>query len=391
MMNPVRILILLLLYLPLTSFATTIKGYVFIDKNGNGVRDKNESGIKDVVVSDQVATTTTNAEGFYQFESSQNFGFLFISQPSGFATKGLFWKPIPKNQIEVTYDFALYPIPTSSKFTFIHASDTHISESSIDRIQKLRQKADSLKPAFVLMSGDLIKDALRVSEKEASRLYELYVAETNKFSVPVYSVPGNHEIFGIERHSSLVSTSHPLYGKVMYRQYLGPDYYSFNYGGVHFVGVNSVDYNDLWYYGFVDTVQLKWIEKDISTLQKSTPIVTFNHIPFYTGGLSMWGYQDEEPGSTLILINGQKYFRHVVNNADAAMSILKNTSYTLALSGHYHASQQFTIEGVGKTRFHQTGAIVGPSRLGSFVLPSGFTVYSAENGKIDNGKFIDLD
>src|SRR6478736_3225102 len=127
-MNPIRILILaLLIYLPLTSSAITVKGYVFIDKNGNGVRDKNESGAKDVIVSDQVTTTLTNAEGFYQFESSQNFGFLFISQPSGFAVKGLFWKPIPKNQTEVTADFALYPIAASSKFTFIHASDTHIS------------------------------------------------------------------------------------------------------------------------------------------------------------------------------------------------------------------------------------------------------------------------
>ena len=38
----------------------------------------------------------------------------------------------------------------------------------------------------------------------------------------VWSVPGNHEIFGIERHSSLVSPAHPLYGKAMYRQRLGP-------------------------------------------------------------------------------------------------------------------------------------------------------------------------
>lgn len=390
-MNLFRILVLvLLIYLPLTSSANTIKGFVFIDKNGNGLRDKNESGIKDVVVSDQVTIAKTNAEGFYQFESTDNLGFVFVTQPSGFVVKGLFWKPIPKNQPEIIIDFALYTVPASSKFTFIHASDTHISEASVDRTQKLRQKVDSLRPAFVLMSGDLIKDALRVPEKEASQLYEMYVAEMNKFSVPVYSVPGNHELFGIERHASLVSASHPLYGKEMYRKYLGPDYYSFNYGGVHFVGVNSVDYKDLWYYGFVDSVQLKWIEKDVSALQSTTPVVTFNHIPFYSGGLSMWGYQEEEPGSTLITINGIKYFRHVVSNADDVMNILKNTNYTLALSGHFHASQQFTIEGVGKTRFHQTGAIVGPSRLGSTILPSGFTVYTVENGKIDNGKFINL-
>ena len=341
---------------------------MFVDKNSNGIRDKNESGIKDVVVSDQVTVTTTNADGFYQFESTHNFGFLFISQPNGFVAKGTYWRIIPKNQSDFTCDFALSLAPTGSKFTFIHASDTHISESSIDRIQKLRQKADSLKPAFVLISGDLVKDALHVSEKEASSLYELYLREINKFSVPVYNVPGNHEIFGIERHSSLVSPSHPLYGKEMYRHYLGPDYYSFNYGGIHFVGINSVDYNDLWYYGYVDSVQLKWIEKDVSFINTLTPVVTFNHIPFYSGGLSMWTFQEEEPGSTLISINGKKYFRHVVSNADEVMNKLKNNVYTLALAGHYHASQQFTIDGVGQnTRFHQTGAIVGPSRLGSIV------------------------
>ncbi len=374
---------------PIISFAVSVKGYVFVDKNANGIRDKNESGVKDVMISDQVTIVTTNADGFYQFESTHNLGYVFISQPNGFIVKGLFWKRIPKGQSEFTGDFPLSIAPTLSKVTFIHASDTHISESSVDRIQKLREKADSLKPAFILISGDLIKDALRVSEKEATSLYELYLAEINKFSFPVYSIPGNHELFGIERHSSLVNSTHPLYGKEMYRHYLGPDYYSFNYGGIHFVGINSVDYNDLWYYGFVDSLQLTWLKKDISIINKSTPVVTFNHIPFYSGGLSMWTYRDEEPGSTLISANGEKTFRHIVSNADAVMSILKNNSHTLALAGHYHASQQFTIEGVGQpTRFHQTAAIIGASQLGTTVLPSGFTLYTIEKGKIDNGKFI---
>ena len=369
--------------------ATTIKGYVYVDKNNNGVRDKNEAGLQGVTVSDQVTTAATNAEGYYQFESTSILGIVFVSQPTGHAVRGLFWKPIPKNQTTFTCDFALTIIPPSAKFTFIHASDTHISEISVGRIQKLRQKTDSLKAAFVLISGDLIKDALRVSEKEASRLYELYVAEINKFSVPVYSVPGNHEVFGIERHNSLVSPSHPLYGKAMYRSYLGPDYYSFNYGGVHFMGINSVDYHDLWYYGHIDSLQLAWMQRDITPVNKSTPIVTFNHIPFFSGGLSMWEYQEEEPGSTLLSKNGKKIFRHVVDNSIDVMDALKNNFYALALSGHYHASQQFIIEGV-ETRFNQTGAIINPSRLGSTVLPSGFTLYSVQDGKIDNGKFIEI-
>ncbi len=92
-------------------------------------------------------------------------------------------------------------------------------------MQKLREIVEATKPDFVLITGDLVKDALRVSEKEASGYYELYKKEIEKFSVPVWNVPGNHEIFGIERHLSLVSKTHPLYGKKMYHHYLGPNYF----------------------------------------------------------------------------------------------------------------------------------------------------------------------
>ncbi|MBK7652209.1 MAG: hypothetical protein IPJ20_17930 [Flammeovirgaceae bacterium] len=53
------------------------------------------------MVSDQVTTTTTNVEGYYQFESSSNLGFVFISQPTGYAVKGLFWKPILKIKLSL--------------------------------------------------------------------------------------------------------------------------------------------------------------------------------------------------------------------------------------------------------------------------------------------------
>jgi predicted MPP superfamily phosphohydrolase len=375
------------LFTPLS--ATTLKGYVFVDKNNNGIRDKSEAGVKDVIVSDQVTTTSTNSDGYYEFESTNNLGFIFITQPTGFAVKGFFWRNIPAGQAVFVCDFPLITLSSSTTFKFIHASDSHISEASIDRIRKLKLKADSLKVAFVIISGDLIKDALRVGEADATRLYNLYCTEIANFSVPVYSVPGNHEVFGIERHTSLVSEKHPLYGKKMYRRFLGPDYYSFNYGGVHFIGINSVDYHELWYYGHVDSVQLSWMEHDVASLSKTMPIVTFNHIPFFSGGLSMWGFQDGEPGSTLLTIDGNKIFRHVVDNTDKVLNVLRNNFYPLALSGHYHSAQQFTIENI-KTRFNQTGALIGPSEVANISLPSGFTVYSVENGKIDNGKFIEV-
>jgi len=375
--------------MPVIASAITLKGFVFVDKNNNGVRDKNESGVKDALVSDQITITTTNADGYYEFESSKNLGFVLLIQPHGYKIKGSFWKALPKDQTEFNYDFQLIPLPRTTKFTFIHASDPHLSQESLDRFQKFRHKIDSIVPAFVIMSGDLIKDALRVPEKDASSLYELYFSEINKFKVPVYNVPGNHEIFGIE-HSSGIEPSHPLYGKEMYRHYLGPDYYSFNYGGIHFMGLNSVDYYDQWYYGHVDSLQLKWLERDVSFSLKTVPIITFNHIPLFTGGISLWGFQEGEPGSTLIEIDNKKYFRHVVSNANDVMRVLKSNLYSLALSGHYHAAQQFSFYGQ-TTRFNQASALVGDGKMSGLTMPSGFTLYTVTNGIIDNGEFIPLD
>jgi Icc protein len=369
----------------------SVQGYVYVDKNNNGVRDKNEEGIKDVRISDQSEIVLTNGEGYYRLESNGARGYIFAIQPNNYVIKGLFWKKISSDQREANIDFPLSPAPRTNSFTFVHASDTHLSEQSLPRLTKLRSMVDSLKPAFMLVTGDLIKDALRVSEKEAAPLYEMYVREIGKFSIPVWNVPGNHEIFGIERHKSLVSENHPLYGKKMYRHYLGPDYYSFSYGGMHFIGLNSVDYHDLWYYGNIDSLQLDWIKRDVSGIDKSMPIVTFNHIPFLSGGLSMMEYSDEEPGSSLISINGKKQYRHVVTNAPSVLEILKDHSYPFALAGHYHYSQKFTFEAEGqKTEFHQTAAIVGPASDGVYTMPSGFVLYTVANGKITDRKFIIL-
>jgi Icc-related predicted phosphoesterase len=44
-------------------------------------------------------------------------------------------------------------------------------------MQKLRDIVTATQPDFMLVTGDLVKDALRVSEKEASGYYELYKKE----------------------------------------------------------------------------------------------------------------------------------------------------------------------------------------------------------------------
>jgi Icc protein len=176
----------------------------------------------------------------------------------------------------------------------------------------------------------------------------------------------------------------------MYRHYFGPDYYSFNYGGVHFIGLNSLEFEDLWYFGRIDSVQLEWLKKDLATISSTTPVVTFQHVPFYSGGFSMMPFEEDGPARTIVREHGVMQYRHIISNAQDVFALMRNHNFPLALAGHYHFQQKFSLEGM-QTRFEQTAAVVGPAEEGIITMPSGVTVYRVKEGKIDDGKFIRLD
>ncbi|MDH4352067.1 MAG: metallophosphoesterase, partial [Gemmatimonadota bacterium] len=274
---------------PLVPHAT--QGTVYDDRDGNGRRDPGEPGIAGVVVSNQDEVTRTDAGGAYRMGAT-GFGAVFVSVPQGYRATGPFWR---RADAAGSVDFGLQAAVEPSPFVFALASDTHLSEASVPRTRRLRAIVDSAAPALLLVTGDLVKDALRVGEAEAAGYYALVATEFGAFRTPLFTVPGNHENFGIERDQSHVPVTHPLYGRAMYRAYRGPDYYSFNAGGVHFVGLNSVDIADLWYYGHVDSLQLAWLRRDLAMVPEGTPVVTFNHIPFYSVSEELGGYSDTPP------------------------------------------------------------------------------------------------
>lgn len=365
-----------------------VNGVVFLDRNNNGVRDSGEAGVPGVAVSDQVSVTVTGAEGRFVLDAS-GYGIVFVTQPAGHAVRGPFWRQV---QAGVELSFPVVPAPTAGDFIFVHASDTHVSEQSLPRMQRFKAMVDSIRPAFVLISGDLVRDALRVPEAEAKGYYDLFTRELSHFTVPVYTVPGNHEIFGIERHRSLVSTAHPLYGKRFYRSVRGPNYYSFDYGGIHFLGLDTVDYDDLQYYGNVDSVQLSWIAQDLSHVRAGTPVVTFNHIPLVSAAQVIDGYDDESVAPTVIRLRGRSAFRHGVQNVDAVLGAL-GPNLEIALGGHMHRREFLRYETAsGMRRFAQTAAVVGPVRgEGPMGIRSGITVYRVRQGKVDDGTFVPLE
>lgn len=349
-------------------------GLLFVDANGNGVRDSGERGIANVVVSDQDSVVTTDASGAHRLRRGTS-RMVFVSAPDDHRSVGAFWRQLDGATTRV--DFPLAPVERLTEFTFIHASDTHIARAVLARTQRFREIADSLAPAFVIITGDPVRDALRVGEAEARGYYDLFAREVPLFKSPVWTVPGNHEIFGIERSRSNVPVTHPLYGRAKYHHSRGPDYYSFNVGGVHFVGLNTVDVDDQWYYGHVDSLQLRWLERDLAMLPPAMPVVTFNHIPFFSSLESLNGYSDAPPAPTLVTVNGKTVFRHTVSNAGEVLAVLRRHRPVLALGGL-------------RTRFNQSAAIVGPSAGAGMQFTSAVTRYTVRKGVIDAGQFIPL-
>ncbi len=378
-------LLIFAVVMPHAQAPTPVRGVVFDDANQNGQRDAGERGLSTITVSNQRDVVQTATDGTFVLPSA-GYGVIYVALPDGFRAVGRFWQPAPSSA-DGSLEFALTTRPSPSTFTFIHASDTHVSKQSVARLQQLREIVEARRPDFVLVSGDLVRDALRVGEEEARGYYDIYTAETAKFPVPVWSVPGNHENFGIERHLSLVSAKHPLYGKGMYRQRLGPNYYSFTFGGVHFLGLDSVDINDLWYYGHIDADQLAWLRADLARLPERTPVVTFNHIPFVSAVEGIDGYTDDGPAPTLIKAGGRTVFRHIVSNFKEVMPVLLTQDWVLALGGHFHTRESIQYGSSVRTRFHQAAAVVGPT---TNVVPaiSGVTLYRVKDRVIDDGEFI---
>lgn len=363
-----------------------VRGVVFADANGNGRRDPGELGIPNVVVSNQETIVLTDSAGRYAIAVGSS-KLIDVSVPDNFRSVSPFWHAAGDSG---STSFALQPSPQSRDFTFIHASDTHLSAASLDKMQRFRFLADSTGAAFTLVVGDLVLDATATPEAAARAYFELFGAEARKFKAPVWAVPGNKDHFGIIRPRSGISPTDSSFNRGMYHQYFGPDYYSFTYGGVHFIGLNSIQVDDSAYYGGIDRAQLAWLRRDVATIPAAMPIVVYNHIPFTTGADMISGYRDLPYVGPIAHPFGKPVYRHTVWNALKVLGAMKSHR-VLALGAHTHIGEKITYQtSAGLIRFEQSASIIGGPQTGVIDIPSGFTLYTVHQGEIDAGRFVGL-
>jgi 3',5'-cyclic-AMP phosphodiesterase len=227
--------------------------------------------------------------------------------------------------------------PAAHDFTFVQISDSHIGfdkeanpdpnatfQAAIDRIGKLPKP-----PALVLHTGD-------VSHLSKPEEFDTAAQILKGVKQDIHYVPGEHDVIGDD-------------GKEFFQRF-APNlktggWYSFDQGGVHFVGmVNVLTFATAKAGGF-GTDQLEWLEKDLKGRTASTPIVVFTHVPMWPI-YPQWGWATED--------------------APQALSYLKRFGSVTVLNGHIHQVVQkvegnVTYQTAFSTAFPQPKAGEGPA------------------------------
>jgi Icc protein len=198
---------------------------------------------------------------------------------------------------------------------FVQISDSHIGfskDANKDVTATLREavskiKAASEPPSFVLHTGDLT----HLSKPEEFDTLQQVLTE---LSLPVFYVPGEHDVLNDDGESYLAR-----FGK----NTKGAGWYSFDQGGVHFIGLVNVLNLKAGGLGTLGDEQLEWLERDVKGLSSSTPIVVFAHIPLWSV-YPEWGWGTDD--------------------SERALSHLKRFGSVSVLNGHIHQVMQ-KIEG----------------------------------------------
>jgi 3',5'-cyclic AMP phosphodiesterase CpdA len=239
-------------------------------------------------------------------------------------------------------------------YYFIHITDTHLptnlyyyepgSDTDSSELVDLRAVIDDIRlihPEFVLLTGDFVNEG-ELEDYLGKRYYTRAQMALGEFDVPVYLTAGNHDIGGWDNTPPSDGTARRDWWRFFgWKRLNDPPAgapartqdYSFDYGPVHYVGLEAYNNYDGWrpeIYGTDSfrSAQLAWLASDLAAASGSTSQVLFHHRDFQSQlnlsslGLEMalWGHVHSDQGninqtpynlSTNNVGNGERSFRLV--------------------------------------------------------------------------------
>jgi 3',5'-cyclic AMP phosphodiesterase CpdA len=202
-------------------------------------------------------------------------------------------------------------------FTFVQVSDSHVgfNKGVYTDVPK--------PPSLVLHTGDLSHLSKPEEFDTVSQVMKSIKTQQS------FYVPGEHDYF-VDNGKRYMER----FGKGT----IGTGYHSFDFKGVHFVGLVNVANitNGQSALGVLGDEQIAWLQKDLAPLRSSTPVVVFAHVPLWTV-YEKWGWGTQDSAQ--------------------ALGLLKRFGSVSVLNGHIHQILQ-KVE--GNVTFHTARSTAFP-------------------------------
>ena len=278
----------------------TIRGTVYDTATGNGVGGVPVSNGEAVIRSDSAGRYTLPVE-------PASHRFITVTVPDRYRPQEAFFRDLGSSrQSPDDADFPLIPAPERANrdFSVAHISDTHVTVAAEDRQQVAALMAAELPPADDTQAAlrwklftaspwheypsevQLADDLRRVTAAAAPDLIiatgdltnvgtlaqlRSYRAATESVPLPVFSVFGGHDgnEERIEVEAGCTYTRH-------YETVLGPAYYSFDWGGRHFIVYAS---EDPFFSPADQERKERWLWADLAAQPPRQEIVLVQHTP----------------------------------------------------------------------------------------------------------------
>ena len=233
-------------------------------------------------------------------------------------------------------------------FTFAYISDSHITHIKGNRFVRNWDRG-------------LIRAVTETNLLDPKPDFVVYGGDIAQLGKPEEIDHGLDILSGLHGKTHYVMGEHDYYVDLgdYWRTQLGPDHYSFDHKGVHFVVLNSILTHEKWMHAkwdsgmdrmkqmarldnpngqpfMVGEAQLKWLRDDLAAISHDTPLVVFSHSPLQKihRGWNFW-----------------------TDDAEAVQAILEPFNKVNVLYGHVH---QIQTNQIGNISFNAAMATAWP-------------------------------
>ena len=205
-------------------------------------------------------------------------------------------------------------------FYFIHLSDPQIGRSAAAQLnlETAVNQIDAMQPPphFIVVAGDMGNDP----QNQSLVLEQWQICDSifDLPSMPIYYIPGNNDV-GYEDESCWTPERLQFY-----RNFWGPDYYSFDADSCHFIALNSTlldtySPHPCYPYSLEQDSFIRWDLQNIQS-QEYRHLFFFFHFPLYL-------FSPAEPNSHLAVDRPRR---------DTLLHNLIDENFTAVFTGHWH-------------------------------------------------------